>query len=172
MNLPEEINDLFINNKVADVFCCAFGEQKGSYFLLFSRRDGTNLSQSVCYGDDLPKGLRTWLLDDKDNFQHDWKRTKVVLGPGKSFIAWDPTSIRWSDLPRGLEESIQGWLGPGGWNSGPPRLVALGFGGAYFASTEYGAMAYDIPSSSPKMIEAFSSIEKRDGLSWDKVEVG
>jgi hypothetical protein len=75
----------------------------------------------------------------------------VVLGPNKSFFAWDSSSMRWSNLPPDLEETIQEWLSPSGWIVGPPRIISLGKGGAFFAKSQYGSMVWSLPESSPQM---------------------
>ncbi|KAL1594322.1 Phosphatidylglycerol/phosphatidylinositol transfer protein [Paraconiothyrium brasiliense] len=67
---------------------------------------------------------------------------RVFLGPSSSYIAWDPTFIRWSSLPASLEDTLQSWLTPSGWRAGPPRMVTWGPDDAFFAMSEYGDVAY------------------------------
>lgn len=67
---------------------------------------------------------------------------RFFLGPGDSFIIWNPELIRWANLPPSLEDSLQSWLSPSGWRVGPPRLVTWGPEGAFFAMSEYGDVVY------------------------------
>lgn len=91
--------------------------------------------------DDTPKALIDWVVQGYD------QQLRVSLGPNGSFFAWTSDRIRWQNLPPGLEKAIQGWLGPTGWTSGPPRLVSLGPDGSYFALSEYGACAWSFPDA-------------------------
>jgi hypothetical protein len=90
---------------------------------------------------------------------------KAVLGPSKSFIAWDKSSIRWSNLPAGLERAIQSWLGPWGWTQGAPSFVALGADGAYFARSECGAFAWCGPGTWKTLDAEFGALNSQDRLS-------
>ena len=98
---------------------------------------------------------------------------RVVLGPGESFVAWDVDAIRWSDVPKGLESALQSWLTPSGWDSGPPRLIALGHGGAFFALSEFGAYQWSMPSTASWSTGSkfFQTIEDSEDYSWTKIKV-
>ena len=121
--------------------------------------------------------LRKWnaeyFLDYCRDRDGNWLRDetfRVVLGPNKSFVAWDRSTIRWWNLPIGLEATIQGWLGPAGWVQGPPRIVALGKDSAFYAKSEYGATGYWIPDTSPIMRKQFDLLRHWNNM--DDVEVG
>ena len=63
------------------------------------------------------------------------------------------TSMRWNRLPPGLEEVLQGWLGPKGWTEGAPAFVTLGMNGAYIAVSESNASGWDLAESYPILQE-------------------
>jgi hypothetical protein len=72
---------------------------------------------------------------------------RVFLGPSlptspkdPSYIAWDPTFIRWHNLPPGLESCVQSWLTPSGWKSGAPKTMTWNTKGSCFAVSEYDAV--------------------------------
>lgn len=127
-----------------------------------------NLIDPEGYGDKLPPSLKTWLVDSK-GFLKRGQQTRVALGPNNSFFAWDTDSIRWSNIPPGLEEDIQEWLSPSGWLKGPPRIVDLGANGTYFAISEYGS-----PSVSNKpegLLKQLLAWIGDDDFSYDKIAV-
>lgn len=126
-------------------FACLGADPNNKYAFSIVDKAG----QTTFYFSNLPKALNEYLKDEKGNCAKG-DDLKVVLGPDDSFFAWDRTSMRWSNLPAGLESSLQGWLSPSGWLYGPPRVVALGKDGGYFALTEYGAWSYWMPASSPQ----------------------
>jgi hypothetical protein len=94
------------------------------------------------YGAGVPATFKGWLTDpDTGKIRRD-KYTRVAFGADDSFFAWDRNSVRWSNVGKELEEKIQEWLSPSGWIFGPPKIVALGVGKAYFMISEYGAWSY------------------------------
>jgi hypothetical protein len=107
-------------------------------------------------GDDTPRSLVQWLKDGTD--QH----VRVALGPDNSFFAWDSKRVRWEGIPNNLQESIQGWLGPAGWISGPPRIVCLGCNGAYFALSEYGAAAWKSPGAESPIDKTWKELKAQN----------
>jgi hypothetical protein len=99
---------------------------------------------------------------------------RVTLGPNGSFFAWDSKRVRWQNIPPGLEKAVQGWLGPAGWNSGPPRIVTLGASGSYFAISEYGAAAWNVPGELTGLHKAWEELEKEfanGNFKWADLEV-
>jgi len=62
----------------------------------------------------------------------------VVFGANDSYVAWDSKSVKWSNIPAELEKSLEERCGPKGWLNGPPRTVALGGNGVYFAEFNTG----------------------------------
>ncbi|KAL9130494.1 MAG: hypothetical protein Q9217_001314 [Psora testacea] len=170
-NLPDEVHDFFAQVRVADVQCAAFGTNRDCYFFLFTRKDGDELLQWVICGEGLPSALKAWLLDDDGKYVRDGMDTKVILGPDDSFFAWDPSSIRWSNIPEGLEKAVQSWLSPTGWVSGPPRIVALGCYGSFFALSQLGAYAYSVPASLQKTCSHFNACGKDTTFSWSGLEL-
>lgn len=98
------------------------------------------LTRSERYGDDTPKILKEFL-----------KRTnhvgmvKVVFGPHESFFAWSEDTVRWSDIPRGMEKTVQSWITSHGWRYGAPNIVTLGCKHSYFIASAQGAADYRVP---------------------------
>ncbi len=89
----------------------------------------------------MPQILIDWINEGYD------RHIRVSLGPNGSFFAWTSSRVRWHNIPDGLQKSIQSWLSPTGWSSGPPRIVSLGPQGCYFALSEYGFAAWSFPTS-------------------------
>ena len=57
-----------------------------------------SLTTLVC-GPKSPDALRNWLYDETKTKLRRSRETKVALGPGGSFVAWDGISIRWQNVP-------------------------------------------------------------------------
>jgi len=121
------------------------------------------------YGDKLPQSLKSWLVDETGLLKRG-EQTRVALGPNDSFFAWDTNSMRWSNIPPGLEEDIQEWLSPSGWIEGPPRIVDLGANGTYFAVSEYGSISV---SNKPEGLleQIVSWIDKSNDFTANKIAV-
>lgn len=118
----------------------------------------------------MPKALVLWLADTEKNELKRDEHLRVALGPDDSFFAWDSKSIRWSNIPSEFEEEIQEWLSPTGWLKGPPRIVALGGNGAYFALSEYGTLC--MSSSTPSGLQnQLLKYSREDGFDWGKIKV-
>jgi hypothetical protein len=96
------------------------------------------------------------------------KHLRAYLGPTNSFIAWDPTFIRWRNLPPRLESCLQSWLTPAGWRVGPPRIVTWGPEEAYFAISEYGEAKYSTASGNswPIFDETVEEWEAETKFEW------
>ena len=165
-NIPQGIDSLFCKKTIQDVLWAAFGPDEGNYFFAYEARDGKTFAIS---GPTLPSEFKEWLKDDPDGpISHDLRNIKVVLGPDQSFVSWSPDSIRWSNIPKGLEKTLQSWLTPAGWKSGPPRQIALGSDGAYFAVSEFGSWGYWLPNSWDLACSGFESLDKDR---WSDVQV-
>lgn len=81
-----------------------------------------------------PAALLQWLYDEDFKNLRRSRETRVALGPGESFVAWDGASVRWSGIPAKLEERLQEWIG----NSetyGTLRVVCLGKDKAFLVTT-------------------------------------
>lgn len=105
-------------------------------------------------GDGISKILRDWLKENGVN-----EHTRYSLGPDGSFFLWDHKRIRWHGIPEGLQDAIQGWLGPAGWTEGPPRIVTMGSKGSYFAISEYGSAAWLVPDSIPETAKVWKTLK-------------
>ncbi|KAF2014349.1 hypothetical protein BU24DRAFT_423328 [Aaosphaeria arxii CBS 175.79] len=138
-DLPPTLHQLIVGGSVVDVHWAALGAESDSWVLSFKDRESKN---NLGWGVNTPKKLQDILksLTPTPHF-------RAFLGPEGSFIAWDPTFIRWVGLPAGLEAALQSWLTPAGWKAGPPRLVTWGAGNTYFAISEYGEIKYRVGSS-------------------------
>ena len=104
--------------------------------------------------DATPPGLIEFIGEGYD------EQFRASLGPNRSYFAWTSKRIRWQGIPAGLEKRVQSWLSPSGWKAGPPRIVALGPEGSYFALSEYGACAR---SFSDALIAKYPGIKLLDG---------
>jgi len=145
---------LFNDKKVLDVRCACLGENpEREYFFNYVEKNGDQRLTKFHHSS-MPEELLEYCRDKNGKWDKG-EHLRVVLGPNKSFFAWDRTSVRWSNLPAGLESAIQGWLSPMGWAQGPPRIIALGKDGAYFAMSEYGAWSCNAPTSSAFLKEQF-----------------
>jgi hypothetical protein len=122
----------------------------------------------VAFGEGCPKGLKAYLFDTNAQTQRRDKHLRVSFGPNSSFFAWDQTSMRWSNTPSSLEETVQSWLSPSGWKTGPPRAIALGAEGAWFALSEYGTVAWDIPEDYEVLAETWEEWEEEE-LDWSEL---
>lgn len=109
------------------------------------------LLQLSVIGPDVPAGFRNYLYDTETGQVVRNANMKVVFGPNYSFVAWDMTSIQWSNIPYGLERWISSELGPTGWYHGPPRLIALGADNAYLAVTTKGIWTHFFPDTWPQL---------------------
>ena len=165
--LPNDIEALFKKDTIKDVDCVAFGEQEGSHVCAYTRKIGPKIKSYCSYGHRLPKVLLNWL---QDSDARDYTSMTVILGPGRSFFAWDTKTIRWSQLPEGLELTIQRWLSPNGWKVGAPRIIALGCDGAYFALSENGEMVFYEPGSWPKLRKAMDKLDEVTKVDWKDVK--
>lgn len=172
-NLPKEIQAYFDAKRISDVICATFGDDDENLFFLYreKKEDGTT-ALSAFIGDVLPAEFREWLLDEDNKIKQEMESLRVVLGPDNSFVAWTSKSIRWSNIPKGLETTFQSWLTPAGWKSGPPRLVALGCSGAFFALSEYGASSYVLTGSMTTALEWFAACKQLDDFQWSSIQVG
>jgi len=142
---------LLDESKLDDIHYASLGENpQEEYYFDVTEKDGDSKTRMAYYGPGLAAPLLSYLLDEDKKWKRD-NELQVVLGPNKSFFAWDSSSMRWSNLPPDLEETIQEWLSPNGWIVGPPRIIALGKGGAFFAKSQYGSMVWSLPESSPQM---------------------
>ncbi|KAJ4359911.1 Phosphatidylglycerol/phosphatidylinositol transfer protein [Didymosphaeria variabile] len=132
--LPPALLALMTGGSVLDVHWASLGTITDSWILSFKDSSGT---QNLAWGASIPSRLEK-VLSKLSPSQH----LRVFLGPSSSYIAWDPTLIRWSSLPASLEDTLQSWLTPSGWRAGAPRMVTWGPDDAFFAMSEYGDVAY------------------------------
>ncbi|KAF2877560.1 hypothetical protein BDV95DRAFT_559558 [Massariosphaeria phaeospora] len=148
-NAPLAFQELVHGGSVAEVSWAAFGPLKESWVL--SYRD-PSMKDKFAWGISIPTRLRNILSKTTPS-----RHLRVCLGPlaplsipvdyrCDSFVAWDPTFVRWGGLPSKLEDSLQSWLTPSGWKSGPPRIVTWGPQEAFFAMSEYGDVVYRLGS--------------------------
>ncbi|KAF2676406.1 hypothetical protein K458DRAFT_379961 [Lentithecium fluviatile CBS 122367] len=133
-NLPASLYDLIIGGSVLDVYWASLGLVADSWILSFKDASGKS---NLGWGAAIPRRLQNVLAKLTPSLHF-----RSFLGPDGSFIAWDPTLIRWANLPPSLEDSIQAWLTPSGWKAGPPRMVSWGEQDAFFALSEYGDVVY------------------------------
>ena len=167
--LPEDLEAIFKQGDVKDVSCAAFGDREGSHVLAYTRKIGKVEKAYCSYGFKLPQVLWDWLSDSDTR---DYTNMTVTLGPNNSCFAWDTNSIRWHNLPVDLELAIQRWLSPmKGWKVGPPRIIALGRGGAYFGLTEEGEMVFDAPSTWAKLRKVMRELEEVKKVDWNNLQV-
>ncbi|KAF2786908.1 hypothetical protein K505DRAFT_317612 [Melanomma pulvis-pyrius CBS 109.77] len=148
-NLPPALLKLIVGGSVVDVHWAALGPVQESWVLSFKDANGKN---NLGWGSSIPPTLAQ-ILKTLTPTQH----LRVFLGPKHSktsknnnnepsFIAWDPTFIRWSGLPPPLEACLQSWLTPAGWKFGPPRTMTWNAKGAFFAKSEYDEVMYEMGS--------------------------
>ncbi|KAF1960861.1 hypothetical protein CC80DRAFT_266203 [Byssothecium circinans] len=135
-HLPKSLKNLITDGKVLDVHWASLGPIPESWILSFT--DSTH-KHNLAWGQLIPPRLQTYLSKLTPS-----PFLRAFLGPGTSYIAWDADSIRWTELPTSLEDSIQAWLTPSGWKNGPPRMVTWGESDAFFAMSEYGDVAYRV----------------------------
>ncbi|KAF2443195.1 hypothetical protein P171DRAFT_391327 [Karstenula rhodostoma CBS 690.94] len=133
-DLPPALLTLIKGGSVRDVHWASLGSPADSWVLSFKDSSGAH---NLAWGASVPARLQK-VLSKLAPSQH----LRVFLGPSDSYIAWDPTFIRWSNLPMSLEDTLQSWLTPSGWRAGPPRMVSWGPVDAFFAMSEYGDVAY------------------------------
>ncbi|KAF9734196.1 hypothetical protein PMIN01_07099 [Paraphaeosphaeria minitans] len=138
-DLPAALLALIDGGSVQDVHWASLGPTPDSWLLSFKDSAGT---PNLAWGASIPTRLQK-ALSKLAPSQH----MRVFLGPSESYIAWDATFIRWSNLPTSLEDTLQSWLTPSGWcdtprRAGPPRMLTWGPDDAFFAMSEYGDVAY------------------------------
>ncbi|OCK86045.1 hypothetical protein K432DRAFT_377144 [Lepidopterella palustris CBS 459.81] len=160
--LPPKLLRLLTSDDISDVKWAAIGPGKESWVLLCTSSRG---SSELHIGTGSPPALKTYLTNPKTHKSFCDPHLRVVFGPHSSFFAWCRTSIRWSNIPVSLEETVQSWLSPTGWKVGPPRMVALGADDAWFALSEYGAAAWDIPDGNESLAETWNEWES-EGFDW------
>lgn len=112
-----------------------------SFTTPFSTPYNPLITCQTAYGPQTPTRLQTHLKKIIPT-----PHIRTFLGPDQSYITWDPSSIRWANLPPSLEDTLQSWLTPSGWKFGPPRLATWGRDGAFFTMSEYGNVAYRLGS--------------------------
>ncbi|CAI6337595.1 unnamed protein product [Periconia digitata] len=133
-HLPPSLHDLIIGGSVLDVYWASLGPIRESWVLSFKDATGKH---NLAYGTQISPRLLTHLKKVNPS-----PLIRTFLGPSDSYVFWDPTSLRWANLPASLEDAVQAWLTPAGWKAGPPRIVTWGEDDAFFAMSEYGNVAY------------------------------
>jgi hypothetical protein len=125
--------------KITRVLCVSFGATDESYFFSYKERvPGGGDKAALIWGKAVPTTLVNWLIDpETKKLKRNPLRLQVVLGPGKSFAAWDPKSYRWS-----IPEALQNWLTNHGCQKEAPRAVTLGHSGDYFVINKSGSYSY------------------------------
>ncbi|KAF2704309.1 hypothetical protein K504DRAFT_462878 [Pleomassaria siparia CBS 279.74] len=143
-NLPSALHKLIAGGSVVDVHWAALGPVSESWVLSFTDVNGKG---NLGWGVSTPPSLQQ-ILETLTPTQH----LRVFLGPmgsktiEPSFIAWDPTVIRWIGLPPTLESTIQSWLTPSGWKSGAPKTMTWNDRGSCFAKSEFDEVVYRMGS--------------------------
>lgn len=92
----------------------------------------------IARGSDLPLALEKWLVDPSTSQFRRSINCRVALGPNRSFVAWDGSITRWSNIPTTLEARIQAYVSDNK-KYGGLRLLCLGAENAYLAVTESGS---------------------------------
>ncbi|KAF2489272.1 hypothetical protein BU16DRAFT_531596 [Lophium mytilinum] len=164
-NPPPTLHRLLLSASISTICWAAIGPEEESWVISYVDIGG---SFKIDFGDGCPKALKAYLFDPNTLGPRRDKSLRVSFGPKSSFFAWDQTSIRWSGIPSSLEDTIQSWLSPSGWKVGPPRAVALGAEGAWFALSEYGVVAWDIPEEYEALAETWEEWEEED-LDWSEL---
>ena len=161
--VPAVVDQGIKDDKIIDVKCVTLGETADEYVISFIEKDGKGGTKNkTANGAGIPMELREFCRDENGKWCKD-ADLNVVLGPDKSFIAWDRTSIRWCRIPAPLETVLQSWLSPMGWKQGPPTFAALGKDGSFFVKTEYGAVTYSAPPDT-RLSREFASLNENDML--------
>ena len=84
----------------------------------------------VAIGPGVPPAFAKWIKTPRRNIS-------VTFGPRQSFVAWNEASVRWSDVPAELEESLQEWIyDKNKWGS--LKFACLGQGNSFMAVTQSG----------------------------------
>ncbi|KAI8931130.1 hypothetical protein NX059_011484 [Plenodomus lindquistii] len=138
-NLPPSLTSLLTTNPPPTINWATLGSTPDSWILSLSPSPSS--PPTLHHGPSIPARLQQ-ILNKTWHSPH----LRCFFGPNASFMLWHPDLIRWSGLPEGLEDAIQSWLTPSGWRVGPPRIVSWGEGGAFFAMSEYGDVAYGFGS--------------------------
>lgn len=143
--------------KITEIHCVALGETKGNFFFCWSQKQaGGGSSTHFVDGPGLPPQLRKWLFTidaagkSLPRPERAYHKTRVVLGPNQSFVAWDDTSCRWSGVPEGMEECLQSWYAV---TTGQNviRTAALGRDGEYILVAQSGAYSCHCKDLEDKM---------------------
>ena len=76
----------------------------------------------------MPPAFAEWIKTPRNNLS-------VCFGPKQSFVAWDDQSVRCSNVPADLEESLQEWIcDRQKW--GALKFVCLGQDSSFLAATQ------------------------------------
>lgn len=157
--------------ELVEVKTVSFRQYKSSFSFPYVYKMRENLKPADCHGC-IPQVLVPWLKDTKGMLLRNLAHIKVVFGEqDDSFIAWDLTSVIWTNIPQGLEKGIESWLHPAGWLFGPPRVIALGCGGSYFVLSLFGAYSYYISPELRETNKVFQSLNSTEGFVWSNIEV-
>lgn len=137
----------------------------GDTYCLVYEKTGTDGSETWHMASrKLPTLLNHWLVDvDRKCISRDLKTLRITLGSNSSFVAWDKSSVRWSNIPQGLEECLQGWFEITGWKFGPPEMLALGANGDYFVRSTSGAVSYS-SSALDRLAKMWHSTKSQDRI--------
>jgi sulfur carrier protein ThiS len=66
----------------------------------------------------------------------DYRNSRVVIGPGYSYVAWHPAKeVLYENIPQRLEDAID--------ERGVPDQIALGVNGGFVASWDDGTVEWD-----------------------------
>lgn len=162
-NLPPDLRDFLLGSTVSEVHWASLGPVADSWILSFKDSSGKN---NLRWGSSIPQRLQTILAKTWHS-----PHLRAFLGPYDSFIIWSPELIRWANLPASLEDVIQSWLTPSGWKVGPPRMVAWGPQGAFFAMSEYGNVVYRLGDGDAWEIykETVEEWKAEKGFVWSDV---
>ncbi|KAF1976194.1 hypothetical protein BU23DRAFT_42747 [Bimuria novae-zelandiae CBS 107.79] len=164
-SLPPTLLTLITSGSVLDVHWASLGQTPTSWILSF--RDSSS-THNLAWGTSIPPRLEK-VLSKLTPSPH----LRVFLGQEGSYIAWDPTFVRWAGLPDRLEDTLQSWLTPAGWRAGPPRMVSWGPADAFFAMSEYGDVAYRLgpraPDEWPIWRETVEEWKAERGFRWSAV---
>jgi len=125
--------------KITQILCCSFGDSDQSYFFSYKQKAPGGVERAaMIWGKAVPTNLVNWLLNPTTKkLRRNAQQLRVVLGPGQSFVAWDPKSYRWS-----IPEALQNWLIAHDCQKNSPKAITLGYSGDYFVINKSGSYSY------------------------------
>ncbi|KAF2196686.1 hypothetical protein GQ43DRAFT_476097 [Delitschia confertaspora ATCC 74209] len=172
-NIPKSLKSLLRSEGLGQIYHVSLGPDEDSWVCSYRNSQG---QVETAHGASIPRALESFLSSISPS-----PHLKVSFGPrhstlesSRSFFASSPSGFRWSHLPDSLEDTLQSWLTPCGWKVGPPRIVVLGAGGAYFALSEHGDCDYsfeiDGGDFSALWQETVDEWEEESDFDWDDVD--